>query len=360
MQWQRNGLTARALMSALSCITAAILAGCAGTPMQQAIIGDPEPLANLIYSGQIDPNERILGFKHQITPLCATVNWQKHAAAVAKLLRDGADINKPCYQSGEVGSEDYRPLDVLIRSATFSGTQTSPYVTGTTYSPDRYRFFMKRIDQFIALGAQSYRGPLTLSQVEAIVSDGTVEGNKYVEEQRQRVAQDKRDSIFSAENLGLVVTVAGGVVNNYANARSTETVAARVPIAAAQLSSPRPAAQPSAAQVSEIVQSRPSVASAPVDRAERVKSPVGFPKTLARSWTASGLSKTSADGWCARDSQKIRDGFPTSSSVLLSMGSCTCKIDSNAPANSGPGLEKEYFCGFDYVVRQDRPEPGAR
>lgn len=357
---QRNSSLGSLIMAA-SCLAALFLSACAYSPMEAAAVGQTEPLAKLILSGQIAANERIKIYDVSKTPLCALVA-SRETQAIAKLLNDGADINKSCYPPDPKSLEDMLPLDVLIRSAAYRFTKTSPYVTGTTYDPAAGQILMNRIAQFIKRGARSYRGQLSYEQVISIVAEQTKSGDEYVAEQKERVAEMKRDSIFSAENLGLVVAAAGGVVNNYAAARSSETVASRLPVAAPQIASPRPTAQaPIAPRVAETIQSPASAPSSiHVDRSERAQIPAGFPKTLSRSWTASGLSKASADGWCARDVQKIRDGFPTSSSTLLRMGSCTCKIDSNAPANSGPGLEKEYFCGFEYVVRQDRPEANAR
>ena len=168
-----------------------------------------------------------MAFSGPQTPLCAIVTTQVHPVAVAKLLKDGADINKPCFPVGTF-AVDGLPLDVLINVAVIKGTQNSPYVKGTTYSPERYRFLMGRISQFIDLGAQSYRGRLSMAEVESIVSDGTEQANQFIEQQRQQIAEEKRNSIFSVENLGMFVSAAGGVVNNYVAARNAQMDSSKV------------------------------------------------------------------------------------------------------------------------------------
>lgn len=365
---QNSRVSSVTLKGAPLLFSAFALAGCAGaTPMQQATLGNLEPLVNQIYAGQIDSNERIMAYSGPQTPLCAIVTSQVHAAAVAKLLKDGADINKSCFPEGTPGiTVNALPLDILIRGAAFKNTQNSPY-SGNTYSPDRYRFLMGRISQFIDLGAQSYRGQLTMAEVESIVSDDTALGNQFIDQQRQQIAEEKRNSIFSAENLGIFVAAAGGVVNNYAAARNAQLDSARASGSAKTnsraASSSRTTLTSSSSSVGE--GTRP-VAKTPVDIVETnpyerfASSPSAWGSAI-NGWFVSHRVADSRENACsaANDLQAKRIATDESKGyvTVTERTDCICGSFSVLGVNTLP--KPQWSCGAYYKTQRTGKQPGT-
>ena len=235
----------RVVVATIFPMTAVLLVGCASLPADEAIIaGNPDPVADLIYAGKIGPDDLLETYDGFITPLCAIVASRKQAAAVDQLLKAGADINAPCRTGGSwVNEKPFYSLDNLMQSAIGRGTQKSPYGTQDTYSLDHRNFLMKRIEYFLSRGATSSKGALTFSQVAEHVAKETGSSNVWIDEQKKKLADEKKDSWLTAETLGAVVAVAGGAVNNYAAAKNSTTGTAQRPSTVAQISSPRPAAQ---------------------------------------------------------------------------------------------------------------------
>lgn len=90
----------------------------------------------------------------------------------------------------------------------------------------------------------------------------------------------------------------------------------------------------------------------------------GYPKIVKSVWDASRLNKASTEEWCSKWTKRIRDDFASSRLVpkneLLSVGACTCELDSASVSNTVGFLERDYSCKFDYTFKQYAPTPGAR
>lgn len=227
MNKKRGFITMRGAFISAICMVAAALTACSSfgdlSPADYAIrAGNPDPLANLIFSGKVQHNDMIPTSGGSVTPLCAIASSRRQAAAVDMLLAAGADINKPCiaadYKSKIFTAEElvHYPMDILLQQAVAWGTEKDAWNRGSGVNYDNVQFVMKRIEEFAARGAISTKGRLTYRQLQELVAKDTGTMNFFIEEDKRRVAAEKKDSLFSAENLGAVVAIAGGAVNNYA------------------------------------------------------------------------------------------------------------------------------------------------
>jgi hypothetical protein len=85
------------------------------------------------------------------------------------------------------------------------------------------------------------------------------------------------------------------------------------------------------------------------------------PRVQRKSWVSDGLSKKSAEAWCAKTTAEFKEGFRNSPQELLSIDGCSCKPDSSALENTMPGVFAQVnSCKFEYTERQNVPPPGGR
>lgn len=227
------------------------LGGCAGAlPAQDADFGDPRPLMNLVMAGQIEPNTPLPARTDgsvTLTPLCAMLGYLTSAPAVDVLLNKGADVNRPCRtRSGgdafnralaALNETPELPLDIVIAAAISRGTIPSPYTANPMYRPQDLPALYASADKLIQRGARSKTGSMSLEQIKQRVNKGIDAGNQNVAEQKERLAERNKNSIFNAETLGAVVAIAGATASNYAaqsNQRNSQAAGAALPLAQLQ------------------------------------------------------------------------------------------------------------------------------
>lgn len=197
-------------------VTAFLVGGCAvNSPATEANLGNDQALINLVMSGQASANTVLPFYETTKTAFCALLPTKSAAgaAAIDKLLQQGADVNKKC--RSEVTPD--LPLDVVIH---FIGYANEP---GPAQSPQDAALFQARAEKLLALGAKSARGSTQMSQVleEAGGYTDALLAQIALREEMQR--QAKNDSIFNLENLTALSQIAGGVATNYAAAKGTPT-----------------------------------------------------------------------------------------------------------------------------------------
>ena len=197
-------------------ITVFLVGGCAATsPATEANLGNDQALINLVMSSQVSANTVLPFYETTKTAFCALLPSKSAvgAAAIDKLLQQGADVNKKC--QSDVTPD--LPLDVVIH---FIGYANEP---GPAQSPQDSALFQARAEKLLALGAKSARGSTQIYQVleEAAGYTDALLGQIVLSEEMQR--QAKKDSILNLNNLTVLSQIVGGVANNYAAAKGTPT-----------------------------------------------------------------------------------------------------------------------------------------
>lgn len=206
-------------------VTVFLVGGCAATsPATEANLGNDQALINLVMSGQASANTVLPFYETTKTALCALLPTKSvvGAAAIDKLLQQGADVNKKCRSDA---TPDL-PLDVVIH---FIGYANEP---GPAQSPKDAALFQARAEKLLALGAKSAHGSTQISHVleEAAGYTDALLGQIALRDEIQR--QAKKDSIFSLENLTALSQIAGGVATNYAAAKGTQPPYQSLPVIA--------------------------------------------------------------------------------------------------------------------------------
>lgn len=316
------------------------LGGCAGAlPAQDADFGDPRPLMNLVMAGQIEPNTPLPARADgsvTLTPLCALLGYLTAGPAIDLLLSKGADVNKPCRTlSGgdalnralaEIAGTPNLPLDIVALAAVNRGTIPSPYTANPMYRPQDLPALYASADKLIQRGARSKTGSMSLEQIKQRVNNGIDAGNQNVAEQKERLAERNKNSIFNAETLGAVVAIAGATASNYAaqsNQRNSQAAGAAVPLA--QL---RPI--PSSTKVTTVASSVAGLPSpnTPIQQPAQISGGLDSQKlyTYRVDSKFRGIGETEAAG-CKAAEKDAADWSPTladDNRKLLSRGSCSC------------------------------------
>jgi hypothetical protein len=157
-------------------VVTGVLVGCATSPIREAMyVGNPQPLIALVKAGLLDPNER-LQYNSELayTPICALLGTVAGAASVETLLKQGADVNKPCSNFHKT-----LPLDIVISTAVLRGTLNNPYDRYPQYRPEHIPTYMSYAEKLIARGAMSQSGPMTMEHVKYKVLEDIELGNKF-------------------------------------------------------------------------------------------------------------------------------------------------------------------------------------
>lgn len=180
------------------------LSGCA-TPTDELLVnGNPEPLANLILTRQIDLDAyQPMTFGDDTTALCAMVASHSPVAirAVDYLIENGVSINKKCTVNSVLG---YTALDYALDSAYQSQETLGPYEDPRS-TPSRFPIYMETIKKLLANGAKTADGLDSLDAIYADIKIRNFYNDKHVaawkEEIRKEEEESRRNSIFTAENL---------------------------------------------------------------------------------------------------------------------------------------------------------------
>jgi len=207
-----------------------LLAGCANTPARDADLGNPYPLMKLVMTGQINPNDPLPARSGvTVTPLCALLNYLTAAPAVDILLEKGADVNKPCrtrsggYEPWEGTTPDL-PLDIVIDEAIDRGRMPSPYTANPRYRQQDLPALYVYAEKLIQRGGKSKTGAVSLAQIKQKVSKGIDFGNEIVAQQKEKLAEEKSNSILNIETLGAAIAIVGAAADNYAAQSNQQTL----------------------------------------------------------------------------------------------------------------------------------------
>lgn len=222
-----------------------VLAGCAADPPgTKALFGEPQQLMAMVDSGQVGPNDEVLGgYEYKttrtITVLCALIRAKIAEPQVNLLLNKGADVNKRC-GSGDSGN---LPLDVVIDQLVLRGSSDSPYRRQSTYRPEDLPLFYARAERLIGMGAETRAGKVTMAQIRSQVATGIRSNNEWHAEQQQRVdkMQAEQKQLFTG------VAVVGAAVGAAALASKSQATGSALKAVASNATQDRPATAPAVA-----------------------------------------------------------------------------------------------------------------
>ena len=212
--------------SSIVTLSALLMACTPMTPLSGAMKGDLTGLYAQIQANEVGPNDQFdIGGGWLYTPFCAFVAQTSSTNTQLQLLIDhGAKLDQKC--SGAT------PLSVVSHSM-WQYKYPHPNPAMLALYTDRARFLVGR-------GAHLSTGGATMEDVNRAVEDTAAAmaaanpiadaADAYLLKKKQ---EDAKNSFFTAENLGAVVSVANGAMNNYAAARS-RTVPTAIPILEAQ------------------------------------------------------------------------------------------------------------------------------
>jgi len=211
------------------------LQGCSTPAMEAFVNYNPEPLQQALVTRQVGVNDYLLldtagGY---LTPLCLMAfNFSPTAtSSIDYLLVNGADVNLPCGKGNSYSG--YTALDFAVDQAYEFQKTLNPYI-GPRTKPSKTPIFMATVAKLRANGGRSLRGSDSPEAIAAQfktwngTNDAFVE--KWAADIRREEAESKKNSLFTAENLGAVAAVAGTATAIYANqAQSAANVAALAP-----------------------------------------------------------------------------------------------------------------------------------
>ncbi|MBM7060681.1 hypothetical protein JQX08_08160 [Pseudomonas sp. UL073] len=251
-----------------------ILSGCTSgpsfeTPSGQAELGNPEALVSLVMSGSIAPDDYLPVYEDGTLvarPLCSLFknlgdtpgyNLPGHdtSAAIDFLLERDADVNKPCAistdNSAHMRIELPPPLESLFKIAMLQEIQLvqgeQPYQSPSAI----YAVAGKLIQRGATVNPHSYLGiklglaehgvermPITLAVFQNVAKREAYPAAEAMRasdaEYAAQQEEESKNSLFSAENIAGIATIASMAADNYAVAQAmsdAQAVSAALPLA---------------------------------------------------------------------------------------------------------------------------------
>ncbi len=239
------GTVRTCVLALITTIGSSLLSGCVALPpADMAYLGNPEPLATMILSGQVGPNEG-LPLKGEssgtITPLCAlAANSQPRALqAIDYLLAKGADVNKEC---GLIFQEK-RPLDIAIAEAFDVTRKISPYENRTRDLSSHLQGHLNVAERLIINGAKAASGIASMEALQQELRQRHISWNAEVAGMKAEInRKNQQKSQENTQLFGALVTAAGTTVTAYSQSRNQASPPPSPPLNPVVVSVPR--AQP--------------------------------------------------------------------------------------------------------------------
>ena len=204
------------------------------SPATKAVLGKPEPLIELVRSGQVGVNEQLTlsnwrETENTTTPLCALIGNASAASTVDLLLSRGADVNFPCSVTNPGGLPPTGlPLDVLMKEAISRASIDSPYRANKQYRPQDLPILLNTAEKLLARGAKVDRGTINMIEIKQEIAQRTGSGDQWVGDQKQVLREKEKDSFFTKDTLMGVVAIAGATASNYAVIQGQQQAAAKL------------------------------------------------------------------------------------------------------------------------------------
>lgn len=216
-------------------VLVAILSGCASPPAEKALYGNPQPLSEMVLSGQIrDLNARIpssnVDSRQAVTPLCALCATAARAApAIEYLLAHGVDVNKPCQEGRPNTAMDYLIAEIVNRAS-----PDSPYRANKQYRPNDLPILYSVAQKMIDKGAVTYIRKYTVADIQERVREEVEQHNAHMvgvqETYNKTVARNQQILSGAAAVTGVVAgakllgsdSTAGGIARNSLAALSNQ------------------------------------------------------------------------------------------------------------------------------------------